>query len=88
MSRVVSVALPVPALDVLSYAVPENCPYPDIGTRVLVPLGQRVLTGCVVGRPGDSHISAGVPLKPLLEVLDVEPLLPVCLLYTSPSPRD
>ena len=77
MSRVVLVALPVPALDVLSYAVPENCPYPDIGTRVLVPLGQRVLTGCVVGRSGDSHISAGVPLKPLLEVLDVEPLLPV-----------
>ena len=32
-----------------------------------------MLTGCVVGRTDDSHISAGVPLRPLLEVLDFEP---------------
>ena len=77
MSRAVLVALPVPALDALSYEVPVSLSCPEIGARVLVPLGKRVLTGCVVGRTDDSHISAGVPLKPLLEVLDFEPLWPV-----------
>ena len=73
MSRAVLVALPVPALDALSYEVPVNLSYPEIGTRVLVPLGKRVLTGCVVGRPDDSRTSAGVSLRQLLEVLDFEP---------------
>ena len=73
MIRAVSVAVPVPALDRLDYEVPPALPVPAPGTRVLVPLGTRAVTGCVVGRPAAPTSAA---LKPLLDVLDDEPLLP------------
>ncbi len=47
--RLVSVAVPVPAVDALTYAVPDHLPDPVPGARVLVPLGTRVLTGVVLG---------------------------------------
>jgi primosomal protein N' (replication factor Y) len=46
--RFVRVAVPVPALDSLTYSLPDHLHAPPIGARVLVPLGRRVLTGCVV----------------------------------------
>ncbi|MCY4507484.1 MAG: hypothetical protein OXG35_11070, partial [Acidobacteria bacterium] len=48
-------------------------PVPETGTRVLVPLGTRTVTGCVVDRPESPPPAA---LKPLIDVLDVDPLLP------------
>jgi primosomal protein N' (replication factor Y) len=44
----VSVAVPVPNLDLLTYAVPHGTPMPCVGARVVVPLGARVVTGLVV----------------------------------------
>jgi primosomal protein N' (replication factor Y) len=44
----VLVAVPVPNLDLLTYAVPEGAPVPCVGARVVVPLGSRVVTGLVV----------------------------------------
>ncbi|MDP7692302.1 MAG: hypothetical protein QGG89_10720, partial [Vicinamibacterales bacterium] len=73
MSRVVSVAVPVPALDLLSYEVPEVLPLPVVGARVLVPVGSRVMTGCVVNRRDEPAVT---PLKPLIDVLDAEAMLP------------
>ena len=73
MSRVISVAVPVPALDLLSYEVPEELPLPEIGARVLVPLGTRVVTGCVVRRTAEPTVAE---LKSLVDVLDPEPMLP------------
>ena len=73
MSRVVSVAVPVPALTLLSYEVPEALPLPQIGARVLVPLGTRLVTGCVVRRTADPAVTT---LKPLVDVFDPEPMLP------------
>ena len=72
-SRVVSVAVPVPALTLLSYEVPQGLPLPQIGARVLVPLGTRLVTGCVVRRTADPAVST---LKPLVDVFDPEPMLP------------
>ncbi len=72
-SRAVSVAVPVPALGCLSYLVPEHLAMPEVGTRVLVPLGTRVLTGCVIARDATSDPS---DLKPLIDLLDTTPLLP------------
>src|SRR6476659_8913513 len=46
--RRIQVAVPVPTLDALTYAVPDGLPDPPIGSRVLVPLGNRVLTGIVI----------------------------------------
>lgn len=73
MPRVVSVVVPVPTLDRLDYEVPPALPVPEPGTRVLVPLGARVVTGCVVEPSGSSPAAA---LKPLRDVLDDEPMLP------------
>jgi primosomal protein N' (replication factor Y) len=70
----VSIAVPVPFLDLLTYRVPEHVVLPAIGARVRVPVGTRTLTGCVV-----EHSSNGAPvegLKDIGEVLDREPFLP------------
>jgi primosomal protein N' (replication factor Y) len=73
--RLVRVAVPVPALDSLTYSLPDSLEAPVVGARVLVPLGNRVLTGCVVGsaEPADTPAST---IKPVIEVLDAEPFLP------------
>jgi primosomal protein N' (replication factor Y) len=84
--RLVRVAVPVPALDSLTYGLPDRFAPPVIGARVLVPLGSRVLTGCVVepivdepqageriGAPREPHVSS---IKPIIDVLDMEPFLP------------
>ena len=72
--RLVSVAVPVPSLDALTYAVPEEAPMPAVGARVLVPVGTRVLTGCVLGAAGGDAAPDGV--KPIVEVLDDRPFVP------------
>ena len=70
MVRFVSVAVPIPQLDALTYRVPDGMPTPPIGARVRVPIGTRVVTGCVVtpaeppgpGEPmGDPFADAGTP---------------------------
>ena len=75
MDRLVSVAVPVPLLPALTYRVPATHATPPPGGRVRVPLGSRVVTGCVVdvdvSRDTDS---AGV--KELIECLDTDAFLP------------
>ena len=75
--RLVSVAVPVPLLPALTYHVPDSLVLPDVGARVRVPLGARIVTGCVVG-PDDQGDTGGV--KDLLECLDSEPFLPRAVL--------
>lgn len=72
--RLVSVAVPVPALGLLTYRVPADRVMPVPGARVVVPLGPRKLTGVVVG-----HVSAAdvtFKLKDILQVLDAEAFVP------------
>jgi hypothetical protein len=72
--RFVAVAVPIPQLDALTYRVPDGVPMPPVGARVRVPIGTRVVTGCVVG-PAEAAAS-GVEAKDLLEVLDETPFIP------------
>jgi primosomal protein N' (replication factor Y) (superfamily II helicase) len=44
----ISVAVPVPNLDLLTYSVPDDVAAPCVGARVVVPLGTRIVTGIVV----------------------------------------
>ena len=44
----IAVAVPIPFLDLLSYAVPDTWPLPPVGGRVRVPVGPRIVTGIVV----------------------------------------
>ena len=66
--RVVRVGVPVPALDSLTYSVPPDCDVPAVGARVLVPLGGRVLTGCVV-EGADLDAPPAESIKPIIEIL-------------------
>ena len=72
--RLVSVAVPVPALGLLTYRVPPDHAMPVPGARVVVPLGPRKLTGVIVG-----HISAAdtaFKLKDIIQVLDAGAFVP------------
>jgi primosomal protein N' (replication factor Y) (superfamily II helicase) len=70
----VSVAVPVPFLDRLTYSVPDHLELPVIGARVRVPVGSRTVTGCVVQQSADASDAQAV--KDIVEVLDREPFLP------------
>ena len=77
------VAVPVPLDRVFTYAVGDRVPV--VGARVLVPFRNEKLAGVVVrvhdeaprraGAPGDAGEPPPVEVKPLLAVLDEEPVL-------------
>jgi len=73
----IAVAVPVPALDLLTYTVPADRPQPPIGARVVVPLGSRTVTGIVV-----SHLDAEPPgiqpetIKSITKALDDRSFIP------------
>ena len=79
MLRLASVAVPVPALGLLTYRVPPELDAPVVGSRVLVPLGTRTVTGCVVSLESvaddDDRARAGA-LRDIIDVLDDEAFLP------------
>jgi len=70
------VAVPSPLYRCFDYRAPgavgDGPPVP--GTRVLVPFGQRKVTGILLAIKQDSDFPAG-KLKSVLEVLDAEPVL-------------
>jgi primosomal protein N' (replication factor Y) len=74
----VSVAVPVPFLDVLTYQVPDGIAPPPRGARVFVPLGKRVVTGIVVNPAAtlDAAQTSADKIKNILEVLDNHAFLP------------
>ncbi|MEO8069868.1 MAG: primosomal protein N', partial [Acidobacteriota bacterium] len=78
IERVVAVAVPVPGLGLLSYRVPDGMRSPPKGARVSVPLGSRLVVGCVV----DADIPApeGALLKAVAAVIDEEPFLPATIM--------
>lgn len=73
------VAVPVPLPEALTYEVPEDLTHLALpGTRVRVSVGRRRLLGVVMKRTGEAP--EGVSLKPLLDVVDREPVVPEELL--------
>ena len=73
----VHVAVPVPGMDLLTYAVPAEHGLPPIGARVVVPLGSRSVTGIVAGHAASVEARPGVTVRALLRVVDREAYLPV-----------
>ena len=86
--RLVRVAVPVPALDSLTYSVPDGVPTPLPGARVLVPLGNRILTGCVIDvdrgpgasaerpAPNAERPAPSADIKEVIDLFDSVPFLP------------
>ena len=79
MLRLASVAVPVPALGLLTYRIPPELDAPAIGSRVLVPLGTRTVTGCVVSvdavADDDDRVPGGT-LRDIIDLLDEDVFLP------------
>lgn len=76
----VLVAVPVPTLDLLTYSVPDGMEVPSVGSRVVVPVGGRALTGIVVGNRDvsakDSASKAIKVIKPVRQILDSGSFVP------------
>ena len=72
--RHIRVAVPVPQLEALTYAVPDGIPLPVIGARVARAARPATVTGVVIGHA--EQAPAGVVAKEIVEVLDDEPFLP------------
>jgi primosomal protein N' (replication factor Y) (superfamily II helicase) len=77
--RLIRVAVPVPALEALTYHVPEELGDPAIGARVLVPLGTRTLTGVVIESEVEIQDVAPDTVKPIVDILDDGPFLPAAV---------
>jgi primosomal protein N' (replication factor Y) len=74
MTLYAEVVLSLPLDQSFSYIVPESCrKKAKIGSRVLVPLGQRMLTGFIV-KLRKRSASPEFELKEIAEVLDEEPV--------------
>jgi len=73
----IRVAVPVPTLDLLTYAVPPDMVAPVVGARVVVPVSGRSLTGIVVeANAAQDAALDGKALKSISDVLDDEPFVP------------
>ena len=79
MDRFVSVAVPVPALDLLTYRLPAAFAMPVPGARVDVPLGPRRVTGIVAVAPAEPP-PAGVAVRDVVAVRDGTAFVPPSLL--------
>ena len=75
--RLISVAVPVPFLDALTYNVPADLSLPPVGARVRVPIGTRTVTGCVIDHAAVSDAAAQV--RDVVEAVDDEPFLPASI---------
>ena len=72
MAQTVQVSIPVPNSDPFYYSVPRDLKTSlDIGKRVLVPLGNRIVIGFTVGfeEPPDD-----IKLKNVVDIIDETPL--------------
>lgn len=84
MSLFAEIALPLPITKTFIYSVPQaQAQNIRTGARVLVPFGQRILTGFVVGLR--KKLTTEIPsLKEIKELLDEEPVFtPSFLLFTK-----
>ena len=73
----ISVAVPIPFLDLLTYRVPDAMSPPVVGARVRVPVGSRLMMGVVV----EADVPAtDLELKDIAEVLDREAYVPPAII--------
>ncbi len=77
--RFVEVALPLPPRRTFVYAVPEEmAPFIELGSRVLVPFGNRPLTGYAVAFSEQLEADLGIDeagVKSVTELIDRSPLI-------------
>ena len=74
----IEVAVALPVYQTFTYSVPPFLsPFTAVGKRVLVPFGQRRLTGYIMGPATEAEPSE---IKHILDVLDETPLFPLSMI--------
>ena len=70
----IDVAVALPVYNTFTYSAPEHiCPEATVGKRVLVPFGNRKVTGYILG---PCEKDTRTEIKTILDVLDDDPLFP------------
>ena len=72
--RLVDIILPLAIADVYTYLIPEAMPYPQIGMRVLVPLGKKHIVG-IVYRQHEGEIPSHIRVREIEQVLDEQAIV-------------
>ena len=67
--RLVDIILPLAIADVYTYLIPDAMPYPQIGMRVLVPLGKKHIIG-VVYRKHEGEIPENIRIREIVQTID------------------
>jgi primosomal protein N' (replication factor Y) len=75
----VSLAVPVPFVGLLTYRLPAEMAMPARGARVIVPLGTRQVTACVV-QPDAPAPPGDVEVREVAQVVDDEAFVPAAVL--------
>ena len=72
--RLVDIILPLAIADVYTYLIPEAMPYPQIGMRVLVPLGKKHIVG-IVYRKHEGETPSHIRVREVEQVLDEQAIV-------------
>ncbi len=72
--RLVDIVLPLAIHDVYTYRVPASLPFPAAGVRVLVPLGNKSITGIAL-RAHTAPLPPEIRLRDISTVLDETPIV-------------
>lgn len=69
----INIILPLAIADTYTYSVPEGMPVPEVGTRVLVPLGKKECIGIVDNTTPKKNDD--LTLRPIIAILDTTPIV-------------
>ena len=68
------IILPLAIADVYTYNIPSEIQYPQIGMRVLVPLGKKSIIG-IIYRKHEGELPANVKVRDVLQIIDDTPII-------------
>ena len=68
------IILPLAIADVYTYNIPSEIQYPQIGMRVLVPLGKKSIIG-IIYRKHEGELPKSVKVRDVLQIVDDTPIV-------------
>ena len=68
------IILPLAIADVYTYNILSEIQYPQIGMRVLVPLGKKSIIG-IIYRKHEGELPANVKVRDVLQIVDETPIV-------------
>ena len=68
------IILPLAISDVYTYNIPETIQYPQIGSRVLVPIGRKSIIG-IIYRCHEGKLAPNIKVRDIIQVIDEQPIV-------------